>query len=206
MKPPRININSPDFAQQLQHHLDLIWKAIEDQKGIGGKPVRFLGPLDLTGIPLLNASPSVPTNHDGSHQLGGSDEIDVGGLSGLLADAQTPHLMTAILRGGAMLGDVFTLSSEVLTLSLKSGWGLQKLSSELALLKQDAIGSVSSDDATDLPSALVLANEMKVRLNEVITYLKAAEILSDYTGYFAEGYFAGLPNGYFGDGYYPSIT
>jgi hypothetical protein len=45
--------------------------------------------LDLTGMSGLLATAQTPTTHASSHQNGGADEISVAGLSGLLADAQT---------------------------------------------------------------------------------------------------------------------
>lgn len=41
--------------------------------------------------PVLLASSSPPLPHAPTHEDGGSDEINVAGLSGLLADAQTPR-------------------------------------------------------------------------------------------------------------------
>lgn len=203
MRPPRLIKDSPDLFEQIQHHLDLIWKALEDQKGIGGRTVRLLGPLDMMGLPIQGVAPMTPAKHDGSHQWGGSDEIDVTGLSGLLGDTQTPHLMAAATRGGAKLGDVFTLVSEVLTLALKDGFGIIKDTGELALIKQPAVEAVASADATDLATVLTLANEMKEKLNLLIQYLKDAEHLSEWTGYFAEGYFH---LNYWANGYFPDAT
>ena len=46
--------------------------------------------LDLTGLSGLLADPQAALSHASSHENGGGDEISVAGLSGLLADAQTP--------------------------------------------------------------------------------------------------------------------
>lgn len=47
--------------------------------------------LDASGlVPLAELPPFVPTAHAVEHQDGGTDEIDVTGLSGLLADPQNP--------------------------------------------------------------------------------------------------------------------
>jgi len=45
--------------------------------------------LDVTGLTGLLATPQTPATHATSHQNAGGDEINVGGLSGVLADAQT---------------------------------------------------------------------------------------------------------------------
>lgn len=208
MRPPRLIPNSPDIFEQLQHHLDLLWQTIEDQKGVGGKTIRLLGPLDMMGLPIQGIAPMQPARHYGSHQYGGSDEISVKDLSGLLADTQTPHLMAAATRGGAMLGDVFKLTSEVLTLALKSSYGLQKVDDgtgqdELALKKQLAVAAVASADASDLATVITLANEIKMQLNTIIDYLKEAEVIADYTGYWHEFYFA---TGYFNEKYFSHVT
>ncbi len=46
--------------------------------------------LNVNGLNGVLAQPQIPANHHGVHQNGGGDEINVNGLSGLLADAQTP--------------------------------------------------------------------------------------------------------------------
>jgi len=43
-----------------------------------------------SGIDGSNLSGVIPAGHNGSHENGGLDEINVGGLSGALADPQTP--------------------------------------------------------------------------------------------------------------------
>ena len=63
MRPPRLIPNSPDLMAQLQTHFDLIWNELEAQKGVGGKTIRLLGPLDMKGLPIQNTTPSVPTKH-----------------------------------------------------------------------------------------------------------------------------------------------
>jgi hypothetical protein len=47
-------------------------------------------PIELTGLSGLLADPQTPLAHKTSHQMGGADALNVGGLSGLLADGQTP--------------------------------------------------------------------------------------------------------------------
>lgn len=46
--------------------------------------------INVAGLSGLLAEPQTPVAHASSHENGGPDEIDVSGLSGLLADAQTP--------------------------------------------------------------------------------------------------------------------
>ena len=188
---------------QLQSHLDLIWNELEAQKGVGGKTIRLLGPLDMKGLPIQNTTPSVPTKHSGAHQNGGNDELTLTGLSGLLGDDQTPLLMAAGQRGGAKLGDVFALVSEVLTLSLHETMGIQKVDGVyLGLKQQTPVPAAVSPDASDIGTVITLANELKALFNELLVKLKAAEIMPGYEGYFNENYFhpdywAAAPSGYF---------
>jgi hypothetical protein len=46
--------------------------------------------ISVAGLSGLLADAQTPTTHATAHQNGGADEIGVGGLSGLLADSQTP--------------------------------------------------------------------------------------------------------------------
>lgn len=46
--------------------------------------------INVAGLSGVLADPQTPATHATSHQNGGTDEISVTGLSGLLADAQTP--------------------------------------------------------------------------------------------------------------------
>ena len=46
--------------------------------------------LNVNGLNGVLAQPQIPANHHSVHQNGGADEINVNGLNGLLADAQTP--------------------------------------------------------------------------------------------------------------------
>jgi hypothetical protein len=46
--------------------------------------------INVGGLSGLLADAQTPLSHASTHQNGGSDEINVAGLSGLLADAQTP--------------------------------------------------------------------------------------------------------------------
>lgn len=56
----------------------------------------------VTDSDARNSDSRSPTAHAASHQDGGTDEINVGGLSGLLADAQTPlaHAASHLPSGG----------------------------------------------------------------------------------------------------------
>ena len=56
--------------------------------------------LDVTGLSGLLADEQDPVNHAADHQNGGGDEISVTGLSGLLADAQTVE----IAKAGSLVG------------------------------------------------------------------------------------------------------
>jgi len=56
--------------------------------------------IDVTGLSGLLADEQDPLDHASDHENGGGDEIDVGGLSGLLADAQTPLAHAASHLGG----------------------------------------------------------------------------------------------------------
>jgi len=203
MRPPRLIPNSPDLMVQLQQHLDLIWQELENQKGVGGKTIRLLGPLDMRGLPIQNTTPSIPTKHSGGHQNGGNDELTMTGLSGLLGDDQTPFLMAAGQRGGAKLGDVFTLIAEVLTLSVHNSMGIQKTpNDELGLKQQSPIAAIEAADASDIGTVITLANELKTKFDALLTLLKNAEIMPPYEGYFHRyyfhaDYFADLPTPYF---------
>jgi len=46
--------------------------------------------IDVTGLSGLLADPQTPLTHKISHENGGADEISVAGLSGVLSDPQTP--------------------------------------------------------------------------------------------------------------------
>lgn len=46
--------------------------------------------IDVSGLSGLLGDPQTPLSHATSHENGGGDELDVTGLSGLLADAQNP--------------------------------------------------------------------------------------------------------------------
>ena len=46
-------------------------------------------------------------------------------------------------------------------------------------LVADAVADVASADATDLPSAITLANEIKAQFNELLANLRTSEKLSE---------------------------
>jgi hypothetical protein len=48
--------------------------------------------INLTGMSGLLATPQTPINHHARHENGGADEMSVAGLSGVLADLQNPVL------------------------------------------------------------------------------------------------------------------
>jgi hypothetical protein len=203
MKPPNVHVKDPNFEDQLNEHFRLVWEEISRMKGEGGRAVRFSGPLDLRGIPMMNTAPLIPAKHASSHQSGEYDEIDVTGLSGVLADDQPPKLMAAAQRGGAKLGDVFTIVSEVLTLVLASTRGLEKINgTALGVKQQESIQTILTADAVDPGTTMAMVNEIKAKVNEIIAALKLAEIITPYQGYFHKNYFhanywSAEPNGYF---------
>jgi len=98
---------------------------------------------------------------------------------------------------------VFVLASEVLTLSLHAGMGLQKMhDTELALKQQTPVAPVTAADASDLGTAITLVNEIKAKFNELLIKLKLAEIMPGFEGYFNQyyfhqDYFSAAPSGYF---------
>lgn len=202
MRPPPLDPTSPDYHKALQSVLDLLWDELARARGVGGRVVRVLGPLDVSTHQLLGQVPQVPADHAPLHQAGGVDEINVAALPGLLADEQTPFLATESVRGGVMIGDVFTTALEVLTLILKPAYGLTKEAEGLALLKQETVPLVATADASDLATAITLVNDLKSILNDLLTKLNAAQILASYTGYFGQGYFART---YFNDTYFREV-
>jgi hypothetical protein len=56
--------------------------------------------VDLTGMTGLLATPQTPILHAADHQNGGADEMSVAGLSGVLADAQTAAAHKASHQNG----------------------------------------------------------------------------------------------------------
>lgn len=60
------------------------------------------GPLNkfVTDTDPRNTNARTPTAHAGTHEDGGTDELDVTGLSGLLADPQTPLAHEATHKSG----------------------------------------------------------------------------------------------------------
>lgn len=48
--------------------------------------------LELSGLPGTLADPQTPTDHAAAHQVGGDDAINLGGLSGQAAEPQTPDV------------------------------------------------------------------------------------------------------------------
>ena len=87
----QIDLSAPDAMEQIRHNIELLWKEHERISGQGG-PVKFASALDLRVKKTIGGLTGLPSLHRSSHQNGGSDEISVLGLSGLLADAQTALL------------------------------------------------------------------------------------------------------------------
>lgn len=202
MRPPPLDPTSPDYQKALQSVLDLLWDEIARVRGVGGRVVRVLGPLDVSAHQILGQIPQLPSDHASRHQAGGVDELTVTSLPGLLADDQNPVLATDSVRGGVMTGDVFTTVLEVLTLILKPAYGLTKETDGLALLKQETVPQVATADASDLATAITLVNDIKSVLNDLLTKLNDAQILAGYTGYFGQGFFART---YFSDIYFREV-
>ncbi len=70
--------------------------------------------LKRVGSTIVSAPAGAPGAHAATHQNGGGDEINVAGLSGLLADAQTPlahDMITAHTTAGRTAGQVIRASS-----------------------------------------------------------------------------------------------
>lgn len=202
MRPPQLDPTSPDYHKALQSVLDLLWDELARARGVGGRVVRILGPLDISEHQVLGQVPQIPASHASRHQAGGVDQMNVSALTGLLADYQNPFLATAGVRGGAKMGDVFTTVAEVLTLLLKPAYGLEKTADGLAILKQNTVPLVATADASDLATAITLVNKLKAVLNDALTKLNAAQILASYTGYFGKGFFART---YFSDIYFREV-
>ena len=57
--------------------------------------------IDVTGLSGVLADPQTPVTHASRHQNGGDDEINVGGLGGVLAEPQ----IVAVNPAGAIDGD-----------------------------------------------------------------------------------------------------
>lgn len=202
MRPPPLDPTSPDYQRALQSVLDLLWDELARVRGVGGRVVRVLGPLDVSTHQILGQMSQIPASHASRHQAGGVDQINVTSLPGLLADEQNPFLATDSVRGGVKTGDVFTTALEVLTLILKPAYGLTKESDGLALLKQETVPQVATADASDLSTAIALANDLKSTLNELLTKLDAAQILASYSGWFGKGYFT---RNWFSDTYFREV-
>ncbi len=96
-----------EFCQDVQGWIrQEIAKAI---RGIGGTETGISGGSVIGPIPVE----SVPA-HASTHENGGGDEINVGGLSGELADPQPPkaHEITAHTATGGSPGDVPTVQAD----------------------------------------------------------------------------------------------
>ena len=85
----QIDLNATDVMDQIRHNIELLWKEHERLSGQGG-PVKFASALDLRVKKTIGGLTGLPALHKSSHQNDGTDEINVMGLTGLLADRQTP--------------------------------------------------------------------------------------------------------------------
>jgi hypothetical protein len=88
----RKNLNIDEVEKAIRRLFDMVYKLridlanIDDDDSGGGATLPIDLTTDVTGLlPAANLGP-----HKTTHQNGGTDELNVGGLNGLLADAQTP--------------------------------------------------------------------------------------------------------------------
>lgn len=101
----------------------------------------------------IDADDHTPLAHAASHENGGSDEIDVGGLSGVLADAQTPATHASMHEnGGAGEISVAGLSGKLAdgqdALALLSATTTVNVSSATAPTSGQVLTATSSTAAT----------------------------------------------------------
>lgn len=191
-----IDLDSADWPTQLKHNIELLWKDMQSRAGIGVSRVPFYADVDLRFRKVVGSQTSSPAYHKSTHQDGGADEMSVAGLSGLLADPQTPLLATALVRGGIKIGDVFTVDgSEFLVLAVDAAGGIEKVASAIAvkvranygivvdangvaLKKQAAEADETTADASDLATAIALANALKGKMNSILAKLRSAEVIA----------------------------
>ncbi len=105
----------------------------------------------LNGITALAdvTGDNAPQAHAASHQNTGGDEISVAGLSGLLADDQTPanHNTSKLTAGtlGVARGGTGVASWTASRVAVVSGSGLALASSSITVTKLGYLGNASSD-------------------------------------------------------------
>lgn len=111
---PPIDIDAPDALLQIRYALELLAKDIDSSRGIGKARVRFYGDIDVRGKKIVGLQPTTGLPlHASKHQNGGTDEINVQGLSGVLADGQTAKLhKTTHQNGGTDEISIAGLSGE----------------------------------------------------------------------------------------------
>ena len=137
---------------------------------------------NFTGVPATFP----PSAHSSSHENDGSDEISVGGLSGLLADAQTPLGHAASHVGGQsdevnhdtllnyavgqhrIINDAGTSSTEL--------WSASKISTTVGLYLPLAGGTMAGD--------IYMGTNGIGRDNPILTFAAGATGLSTFTGGF----------------------
>ena len=123
--------------------------------------------LTQTGDGVNSAAPTwgtIPASaipaHATSHQDGGSDEISVTGLSGLLADAQTPlaHNLLSASHGDSLAGTV--VRGDVIIGNSTPKWSRLAIGAAARLLRSDGTDVSWSQVAlaTDVSGQLPLAN------------------------------------------------
>lgn len=126
--------------------------------------------INVAGLSGLLADPQTPTAHASTHENGGSDEINVDGLSGLLADAQTPRAHQASHTNGGV--DELTVEN-LGTVSLTTTHVLSPDGAGGLQMRAESVGT----DLTGLGTDNRIA-----RWNGVDTLQNSAIVIDDTTG------------------------
>lgn len=102
-----------------------------------------------------NAHVADQKNHSGRHEDGGSDELDVSGLSGVLADAQTPQteavqdIVGALLAANGNISVTYDDAGDVLTIDTSALNTEEVEDAVAALVTAGNAITVNYDDAND---------------------------------------------------------
>jgi len=120
----QIDLTATDAMEQIRHNIELLWKEQERLSGATGA-VKFNSPVDFRFKKTIGGISALPKAHDAYHQDGGDDEIDVTGLSGLLADPQTAKAKGADtemqFNDGSLLGGAPNVRYDKATDTLRLG-------------------------------------------------------------------------------------
>jgi hypothetical protein len=135
----------------------------------------------LRGDGVFALAVATPVNHAPTHQDGGSDEINVGGLSGLLADPQTPAAHASTHEPGGADELALVLAAQELEVPVWndsgdqidkgeavyiSGWSIPETLATVALAKANAAGTmpalglVKANIADGAAGVVVVAGEL----------------------------------------------